>query len=242
MVESKTKNPSWTRDELILALDYYFQNNGKVSKASESLKELSDNLNKLRSDLSYKSDTFRNPNGVEMTLGYFKHLDINYSGLGFKPSLLSREIWDEFNNKKDLLNKIAKTIKIEINKNNRNFEKYKKNENYLEYIEEADEGRILTRIHIQKERSRLLIKAKKQDVLKKKNILSCEACSFNFENVYGERGQGFIEVHHIKPLHTLEPNSKTKLDDLALLCANCHRMIHSKRPWLTVEELKSIIK
>ncbi len=30
--------------------------------------------------------------------------------------------------------------------------------------------------------------------------LECEVCGFNFEEVYGQRGEGFIEGHHIKPL------------------------------------------
>lgn len=73
--------------------------------------------------------------------------------------------------------------------------------------------------------------------------LNCYACGFNFEEVYGERGKDFIEVHHIKPLSKLEEaveiNPKT---DLVPLCANCHRMIHRRKDdVLSVEELKGII-
>jgi 5-methylcytosine-specific restriction protein A len=53
---------------------------------------------------------------------------------------------------------------------------------------------------------------------------------------------GFMEVHHIKPLSTLNPGGKTTLDDLALLCANCHRMVHAQRPWLSMEELKTLVQ
>jgi hypothetical protein len=55
------------------------------------------------------------------------------------------------------------------------------------------------------------------------------------------RGEGFIEVHHAVPVHQLLPDATTKIADLHLLCANCHRMIHARRPWLTVEELKACI-
>lgn len=44
------------------------------------------------------------------------------------------------------------------------------------------------------------------------------------------------------PLHTLPEEKKTKLDDLALVCANCHRMIHARKQWLSVEALKVLIK
>lgn len=71
----------------------------------------------------------------------------------------------------------------------------------------------------------------------------CMACGFDFEATYGEIGKYFIEVHHIKPLYSLEQeiqvNPKT---DLVCLCSNCHRMIHRKRDSiLTLEELKAII-
>ena len=52
------------------------------------------------------------------------------------------------------------------------------------------------------------------------------------------RVEGVIDVHHTKPLHTLQPGDKTKLSDLALLCANCHRVVHSQRKWLSVAEVK----
>jgi 5-methylcytosine-specific restriction protein A len=29
---------------------------------------------------------------------------------------------------------------------------------------------------------------------------------------------------------------------LELVCSNCHRMIHRRRPWLTIEQLRSILK
>nr|WP_241197755.1 HNH endonuclease [Pseudomonas chlororaphis] len=48
-----------------------------------------------------------------------------------------------------------------------------------------------------------------------------------------------MDIHHTKPLHTLQPGDKTKLTDLALLCANCHRVVHSRRKWLSVAEVKA---
>jgi hypothetical protein len=34
----------------------------------------------------------------------------------------------------------------------------------------------------------------------------------------------------------------TQLDDLALVCPNCHRMLHRSRPPLTVEALRELIR
>lgn len=69
----------------------------------------------------------------------------------------------------------------------------------------------------------------------------CEACAFDFTETYGKRGKGFIECHHVIPLSAVDPATPTKLEDLALLCANCHRMVHAKRPWLSIEELKQLL-
>lgn len=74
--------------------------------------------------------------------------------------------------------------------------------------------------------------------------LDCYVCGFNFEAVYGERGVNFIEVHHLKPLSTLEEAAEINPDtDLVPLCANCHRMIHRRKDAvLTVGELKAILR
>lgn len=72
----------------------------------------------------------------------------------------------------------------------------------------------------------------------------CKACGFDFEERYGELGKGFIEVHHIRPLYTIESESSINPEvDLVPLCANCHRMIHrSRKDVLTVQELKEILR
>ncbi|MDN4619756.1 HNH endonuclease [Paenibacillus sp. PsM32] len=78
----------------------------------------------------------------------------------------------------------------------------------------------------------------------KKHGLNCYTCGFNFEAVYGERGKDFIEVHHIKPLSTLEEATEVNPEtDLVPLCANCHRMIHRrKEEILSPDELKVLIE
>jgi 5-methylcytosine-specific restriction enzyme A len=57
----------------------------------------------------------------------------------------------------------------------------------------------------------------------------CQACDLDFEERYGTIGKGFIEAHHLKPISTLEEGVAVTYDvaaDFAVLCANCHRMIH----------------
>lgn len=88
---------------------------------------------------------------------------------------------------------------------------------------EADEGRAKLRLHVLRERSRALIAAFKASLVDP----SCEACGFNFDDRYGPLGRGYIEAHHRIPVASLVEGVKTKLSDLAALCANCHRVIHA---------------
>lgn len=64
----------------------------------------------------------------------------------------------------------------------------------------------------------------------KKHVLDCFVCGFNFEEIYGERGKDFTEVHHINPLSTLgEAIGVNPEIDFVLLCANCHSMVHRRK-------------
>ena len=69
---------------------------------------------------------------------------------------------------------------------------------------------------------------------------TCQVCSFDFEAAYGDCGAGYVECHHVVPLHQAG-EGRTRLSDLALSCCNCHRMIHRRAPWPTPEELRTIM-
>ncbi len=100
----------------------------------------------------------------------------------------------------------------------------------------------MTRLHRSRERDPKLAKRKKDKVFKEKGKLACEACDEDAADKYGELGARVIDAHHTKPLHTLTEPTETSLDDLALLCATCHRVIHAAKPWLTVPQLREIIE
>jgi len=58
--------------------------------------------------------------------------------------------------------------------------------------------------------------------------LRCEVpgCGFDFFERYGKLGENFAEVHHLLPLGSQSAPSRTTLEDLAVVCSNCHSMIH----------------
>jgi putative restriction endonuclease len=81
----------------------------------------------------------------------------------------------------------------------------------------------------------------KQNRLNRDGRLDCDCCGFNFSQTYGAVGEGFIEAHHTLPVSEMEDEHITTVDDLALVCANCHRMLQRRRPWLNPADLRTLL-
>jgi len=67
----------------------------------------------------------------------------------------------------------------------------------------------------------------------------CQVCGFNFEEEYGPIGKEFIEVHHKIPMAALPKDQFVVLsaqDDFAVVCSNCHSMLHRQRPAMDFEQ------
>jgi 5-methylcytosine-specific restriction enzyme A len=72
---------------------------------------------------------------------------------------------------------------------------------------------------------------------------TCQICGFNFEEVFGELGTGYIEAHHLFPISELPEHGSVKYspkNDFAVVCANCHRMIHRKDAPKSLKTFKSV--
>lgn len=71
----------------------------------------------------------------------------------------------------------------------------------------------------------------------------CEVCDFDFESKYGIRGERYIEVHHLKPIADIGREYKIDpINDLRPVCSNCHKMLHRRKPVLSIEELKALME
>ncbi|MCD4740025.1 HNH endonuclease [archaeon] len=114
------------------------------------------------------------------------------------------------------------------------------------YTGKVEEGKRLLRSHYTRERNPKIVQEAKKKRLEETGELKCDVCGFSFYDHYGERAKDFIEAHHKKPISEMKPGDKTAIEDIALLCANCHRVIHlkmnPKEPYLTIEELKNLLK
>jgi 5-methylcytosine-specific restriction protein A len=80
----------------------------------------------------------------------------------------------------------------------------------------AEEGGLLERRSIARERDPRLRERKLRDAMARHGRLACEVCGFDFERVYGDRGAGYAECHHVVPLHVSGPTITT-LGDVVLL-------------------------
>ena len=111
----------------------------------------------------------------------------------------------------------------------------------IDEIESSDEnltfseGKLRLVAHYARERNSAVIKLKKQKAIAD-NILFCEICNFSFTKTYNIE---FIECHHKTPISETG-ETETKLEDLALVCANCHRMLHKKinGEFLSIQQLQ----
>lgn len=105
-----------------------------------------------------------------------------------------------------------------------------------------DEGQMRLQMAQIRRRSRALVREAIDRQRQQENgLLKCRVCGFDFKAFYGDIGDSFIEVHHLKPLAETRETTNSP-DDVALVCANCHRMLHRKSPPYTVGELRHAIE
>ena len=211
----------WSRDELILVLDLYFEMDyaSAAPEGDERIASLARTLSSLPLRDEDDAPSERNERDVSLILGDYLRFDPEHAVIKARIGEKAEQVWEAFANDRDRLQQTAESIR-------RNADVVPMQGSDLEDEIEFDEGRILTRIHFARERNATLVATKRRLVLTQTGKLECEACGFDFHAVYGELGEGYAECHHTAPVATLNPGTNTRLTDLCLLCSNCHRMMH----------------
>lgn len=105
------------------------------------------------------------------------------------------------------------------------------------HTDAASEGRQRLVLHLQRERNQTLVRSKKRFA----KSFACEVCGFSFARTYGAEASDYCEVHHLLPLSEVEHSTKTRIQDLAILCANCHRVVHLQNPPYTLTQVKAML-
>ena len=243
--DATPRNPAWTRDELVLALELY-RRKPTAGKADPDVAELSLLLQALGRQRGHVvGSSYRNPNGVGLKLMNFRAVDPTYTDEGRvgmrRGNSLEPVLWQQYADDLPRLRADAERIR-----------------RYIRLAESqgltpadvgdeddddgsATEGGISYRMHKRYERDRALRRRKIARAAKADASLPCEACGFSFREAYGAAGKGFAEVHHVNPLHLAETVAKTKLEDLAVLCANCHRMAHRGKQARSLGEIRAMV-
>jgi 5-methylcytosine-specific restriction enzyme A len=229
-------NPNWTRDEVILALDLYFDCKGRIPGQSDPrVKALSELLRAFpHHSVAARKESFRNPDGVAFKLQNLRKVATG-KGLG-NVSRIDREVWNELGHDPKRTEHLAALIRAGIE--------------IVEDVEEDSgnddvfaEGRVVTETHVRRERDpklrKRLIEQRRKSGGLKCDLFGCTAIGHS-----PELREAVYEAHHLVPLSAGQER-KTQLKDMALLCANCHRMVHraivqSKR-WLSIEEAADAI-
>lgn len=238
--DRKVTKLDWTRDEAILLLDLYAQlssaawrgDNTAVVAESEFLNH---HRTRLHGDRTFRAD-HRNPSGVAMELRLCAGLDPNAAGGGMKNvSRTLRAAWAEFEADPQRRASTARAIRGLLGEGS--------SPDPAEISgdpeeDEFPEGRLLFGEHRRRERSGSLVRRAK---LNAGGSPRCAVCRFDFATTYGDVGEGFIEAHHTRPVSELIAGEKTRLKDIALVCSNCHSMLHRRRPWLGPSELAQLL-
>jgi 5-methylcytosine-specific restriction protein A len=242
-----TSDADWTWPELVLACDLLHERGWTTTiRASDPVvQELSLYLRSLDRDAALSSG-YRSPGSVQLKLENIRTAHPDYVGKPTRGARLDRLVLEAFLSDPEGMHETAKQLRADASL----AEMRKDDADEYPEVGELDrldvddvvlalEGAVKRRWATARERDPKLRKQKIAQSMRVRGEVSCEVCGFDFARAYPKHGDGYIEVHHRIPLHVSGEVPNT-LDDLILLCANCHRMIHRKKTWLTPDELRQI--
>lgn len=238
MAEEGRKRLNWVWDEIVLACDLVMQNEGRsLDHEDARVVELSNLLQRMTlHPLDKRLPEFRNPNGVAQKTRNIAQHHPAYAGSPSNGNVLDSKVMRQFISEPDVMHATAESIRALVAHGEPpDFP------HAVGYDGESEmEGHYLLRWHAYRERNPALRRRKIDSVMARGDSLTCEVCEFDFARTYGDRGRGYIECHHVEPLHVGGERPRS-IRELALLCSNCHRMIHTKPPWPTPAELRELI-
>ena len=215
-------NASFTRDEVILALDVLYGNGGIAPQAeSPEILRLSELLHQLPiHPVSTRKKDFRTPTGVQAQINRYQHRYANMVGNMFY------EVDAEFENRHEELHAIAEAIQRNVSA----FE-----ETIFGDPLEGDsfpEGMLLGHLHRVVE---------KRDSAKQTPKKCCDICQIDTADIY-PGCPSLMEMHLTIPITELDGKRRYKESDFITVCPNCHAALHRRRPWLTKENCGELLR
>ncbi|WP_063833814.1 HNH endonuclease [Nocardia sp. NRRL WC-3656] len=239
-----TGKMAWTFEEQILACDLLDRNNWQTIPESDPRTETLSEL--LRGQWVYAPSIpeYRSTDSVHHKFEDLRTAHPDYTGTRTRGGKLSVQVAVAFANDRDKMRSVAEMLRqngqlaLVLDHDDERAEVIEAGITSADDFATAIEGKARHRMSRVYERDPQLRKRKIQQSRRERSSIACEVCEFDFEVTYPGLGDNFIHVHHVMPLHVSGP-VETTLDDLVLLCANCHQMIHRPKEWLTPDELRA---
>ncbi len=232
-------NPDWTKDETILALNLYFEFNGIIpGPNNEKIIVLSKMLNQLPiHPVELRKVNFRNPDGVAFKLQNIRSVA---TGKGLdNTSKMDKLVWQDFGNNPN-------EVKILVEEIINSISSFSEHDQLINEVEEEEtflEGTIITAVHKRRERSPTLRKKIIQRRKSEKKVY-CDICGQKPILTAYIDDYTIFECHHILPLSE-SGIIETKIKDIAFICANCHRALHSmiikEKKWIKPDEMTKLV-
>jgi 5-methylcytosine-specific restriction protein A len=221
-------NPDWNRDETLLALDLLYRWGTPLHKGHVEVAELSSLLQiALIHPVEERRPSFRNSDGVALKLQNLTSAIDPTRGLS--SSALDRELVAEYpQSRAGEVAALALLIRDAIARG--------EVAELLPDDEVFTEGRLLTSRHRSRDRRlRLKLLGQTSD-----DQLFCAICQFTAPPLERQLRESFFEAHHVRPLSDTKGLTLTRIADLALLCASCHRFIHrlivTQKRWISIAD------
>lgn len=224
-------NPKWSWDETLLALDLLYRHGSPLDRKHGDVIALSELLRSAQIHaIEGRKPSFRNPDGVALKMQNLMSAIDPHRGLS--SSKTDRKAVKEFPQASaQILAVIASQISEAIDAGeDRDFS--------LGDEEHFTEGQLLTSRHRRREsklRKKLLGNLSDEELV-------CEVCAFAPPALDRRLRESFFEVHHVVPLSQFKGLTATRVRDLALLCAGCHRFLHKltvlEKRWISVAEAR----
>lgn len=224
------------RDELLVVLDLYLSEHRVLEEYDPRVVAVSELLNQLPIHAEAGTPGFRTPDAVVLRLANFRSYDPTTPARGMRNAgRAAEEVWNRFAHQPERVTELVEAIMdaaVSLDKPSRFVAE--------EFEDEFPEGRLLFRVHLVRERHPELRKRKLRQLIATGRDASCEICGLEPDAVYRRTAaERVLECHHRKPLEA--GARRTRLDDVVLACANCHRAIHGLGVFGSVEALRTAV-
>jgi 5-methylcytosine-specific restriction protein A len=231
------RNPPWVDDELLVVLDLYLEHRRVLEENDPRVVSASALLNRLPLHSQAGTPGFRTPDSVVLRMANYRSYDPSTAAKGMSNAgRRAEQIWQRYANDPTTVRDLAASIRQIADGPAPEREGADVPE---PHEDEVLEGRLIYRLHRRREREPALRARKVATIRATGATPTCEVCGLDPGSVFGDGMDQVLEVHHLRPLRL--GARATRLSDLAVVCANCHRALHARGLLVPIEQLRKAL-